>query len=216
MKLKITLLVLLLISITIKPQYIQQIFIPQAYAGIGQPQPIALNDGKKFIEDLINKGLSILNKSNSTNKEFADLLADNFAVDEIAKIVLGRIKLLPDQKSKFIEYYKQIIINVYASPDKIKKFKGMEYSIKNVREDQRNTLIVATEFQKDSASPVTKVDWKIFSLNDKIWVLDVKIENLSQIFVDRDTYNNLFAQSNNDPDIFLKKVKEIAYQNSNK
>jgi phospholipid transport system substrate-binding protein len=179
-----------------------------------QLQNINDTEGKDFVKKLIEDGKKILNNESPKDKqntEFAKMLEEKFAIKEIAKLVLGRAykDFTEEQINDFIQIYKERTLTTYGSKEKTDKFRNMDFTVneKTIKNPDQ-TLTVKTNF-KSTSGVETLVEWVVIMIDGKLYVLDVKIEGISQIVTERSNYATMYVDNKNNPKAFLKKAKPV-------
>ena len=155
----------------------------------------------KFIDHLGNKIISIAaEKQTSESAKKQKIIAEIDRVIDTAWIghfVLGKNykDASEAQRTRFIELYRQFMINTYGP--KFKNYNGKSFNVISV--DQQGGLYVAkcNFWPKDSTTAIN-VQFRVKERNGKLAVLDFVTEGISLIETQRSEFNSAIAQNGMD------------------
>lgn len=137
----------------------------------------------KFIKELVNECLNIVNDSNMSDDQKREKLSEYINkfldVDRIAQAVFSRMgykALLPGDQDKVKAYLKKYLLHFYAGSGKLSAMMNAKLFADPVAEPKGEDFAVSTQFTKNSAI-ATKIVWVI--KGQKIYYIEV--EDINQI-----------------------------------
>ena len=182
-----------------------------------------IDEAHVFINSLADKAFIAIAKTNlsETEKqtEFRALLRKGLDINFIAKFVLGpyRRKATEQQIDQFTDAFEDFIILTYTY--RFDEFKVKDLIIAGVTQEKRGNLTVSTDLILPSDSPSIHIDWRIHKLDDEWKIIDITIEGLSMMTIQREEYVAVIRQGGGKIDYLINalinKNKQLAQRNLN-
>ncbi|MGE4218129.1 MAG: phospholipid-binding protein MlaC [Alphaproteobacteria bacterium] len=163
--------------------------------------PYAAPDAGKFVSDLGDKAIKLLTDKDAQLKDqelrFRELLREGFAIEPIAKFVLGpHLRRASDAEvTEFVGLFEDYIVSLYAS--QFRNYSGETFQVRRVvdLETKRGDLQVVTEVMRGGGQPPLRVDFQVRPVQDSFKILDVKIEGVSMIIAQRDDFSTFITNN---------------------
>lgn len=154
-----------------------------------------LADSQALIEGLADDAIKTLTADEvareERQREFRDLLSENFAVAGIARFALGRYwrGTSEDEKSEYVQLFRDLIVATWA--DRFLEYAGETFEVLDAEEveatGKESVTLVRSVFFSAPDTPV-RIDWRVGSDGDVYRVTDVVIEGLSMAHTYRDEF----------------------------
>ncbi len=153
----------------------------------------------KFIQDLGSQAIAIMADKSLTQDQRANhysaLLHDAFDLPTIGHFVLGRAwaTATPQQQQDFMKLFEALVIKMYG--DRLSFYSGEGFQVTAVRqEDEKNSIVSSQVTHPDGAAP-TSIDWRVRQNGDKMSIVDVSVEGVSQSVTQRDEYTSIIQRN---------------------
>lgn len=166
----------------------------------------------KFVQNLGNQAIAIMADKNLTTEQrsqkYRGILHDSFDLTTIGRFVLGRSwnGATPEQQKNFMELFERMVLETYG--DRLSFYSGEGFHVKNVRRESDKDSVVSSEVSHTDGTPPTTVDWRIRQGNDRLAVIDVVIEGVSQSVTQRQEYASILQRNNGNIDGLLDLMKQ--------
>lgn len=154
-----------------------------------------LADSQALIEGLAAEAIKTLTADEvaqpERQREFRDLLSENFAVTGIARFALGRYwrGASEDEKSEYVQLFRDLIVATWA--DRFLEYAGETFEVLDAEmveaTGKESVTLVRSLFFSAPDNPV-RIDWRVGSDGDVYRVTDVVIEGLSMAHTYRDEF----------------------------
>lgn len=161
-------------------------------------QQAVLSPQGNFIQSIGDKAMAIAANNQLTQEareaEYSKLLQGAFDMPTIARFVIGRNwqSMNTAQQQEFMRLFEDLILRTYGS--KLAFYSGETFQVTGSRvEDERDT-IVNSEIVHQTATPPTRIDWRVRQRNEGPKVLDVMVEGVSQSVTLRQEYSSLIQR----------------------
>lgn len=173
----------------------------------------AVNAGKaeQFIKDVTTQGIEELINSDVSEKErdarFTKLFNQDLDLDFIGKFVLGRYwrTATPQQRSEFIDVYRQLNIKTWS--ERFNEFKGKHFEFLGTETSKsEDQIFVNTQVPMQEGAPAS-VKWRVKDTDGKLRIVDIIIENVSLAQTARSEYTSYIQKSPNGIDGLIKDLK---------
>ncbi len=140
-----------------------------------------------FIRALTDRAISKLTAEGQTTEmrreQFRDLFREGFAINGIARFVLGRYwrRASEAHRTEYMALFEDVIVNTWA--DRFSEYSGQKFQVNNAvnapsAHQSERVAIVRTVFFLDAQTPVS-VDWRVASRGDIYKITDVSVEGIS-------------------------------------
>ena len=155
------------------------------------------NDPAKFVKWLGDEAIAILTTPNATPEErkerYRDLLDRGFAVDIIARFVLGRHwrAATREQREEYRRLFREFVLDTYA--EQLEGYAGQTFDIVKALPLDGVDTIVRTEIKQPSGPPI-RVDYRVRQRSEAFKVIDVQVEGVSLITTQRSEFNSIIAR----------------------
>ena len=166
-----------------------------------------------FVQETVNSASEALNKRLSKEEKMEKLkIIAKRTVDikGIGNYSLGTYrKTISDQKKdEYFDIFEQYFLKSFAS-------RLAEYTDPKIRVDSQKKLnkkytMVSSVLISTAKRPEVKINWRVVTKNpDNPLIIDVIIEGVSLAKVQREEFNSIIQNNDNDIDALLKNLKEF-------
>ena len=166
-----------------------------------------------FVQETVNSASEALNKrlSKEEKMEKLKLIAKNTVdIQGIGNYSLGTYrKTISDQKKdEYFDIFEQYFLKTFAS-------RLAEYTDPKIRVDSQKKLnekytIVSSVLSSTAKRPEVKINWRVVTKNpDNPLIIDVIIEGVSLAKVQREEFNSIIQNNDNNIDALLNNLKEF-------
>ena len=166
-----------------------------------------------FVQETVNSASEALNKRLSKEEKIEKLkiIAENTVdIRGIGNYSLGshRKTITEKKKKEYFIVFKQYFLKSFAS-------RLAEYTDPKIRVDSQKKLnekytMVSSVLLATAKRPEVKIDWRVVTKNpDNPLIIDVIIEGVSLAKVQREEFNSIIQNNDNDIDALLKNLKEF-------
>lgn len=158
----------------------------------------AADDARAFIESMAEKAVeSLTDRSVPRNERvsrFRRLFDERFAVQGIAKFVLGRHwhAASTAEREQYLRLFEDLIAASYV--DRFADYAGETLRVNRVTQENGERMIVHSEFVRPNSDSPVKVNWVLGAKDASFKVMDVTVEGLSMSFTLRDEYDSIIRQ----------------------
>jgi phospholipid transport system substrate-binding protein len=166
----------------------------------------------QFIESLADKAVAALTDKNIRREErvrrFRVLLNDHFAVEIIARWVLGRpwATANVDERAEYLRLFEDLI--VYSYVDRFTEYAGEKLEVlRTVTIDGGDTMVYSSIVRGNQPEPV-EVDWRVRTRDGKFKIVDVMVKGISMGVTQRQEFASVFSRNNNSMSAFLAELRE--------
>ncbi|MEJ0062676.1 MAG: ABC transporter substrate-binding protein [Alphaproteobacteria bacterium] len=153
---------------------------------------------EKFIQDLGDHAVAVIADKSLTEEQRSNqyhrILQDSFDMPAIGRFALGRYwnTATPEQQQEYSKLFDDMTVKIYG--DRLDFYKGERFRVKSMRQEGDNDYIVSSEVVHPAGSPPTAIDWRVRNRNNKLLVIDVLIENVSQSLTQRQEYASVIER----------------------
>lgn len=168
---------------------------PPARAADKGPAPAA---AEAFIVDLSERGVAIWRDSTITQDEreekFRDLLHEGFAVDYIARLVLGRHarSATREQLSEYMRLFPSYTVNSFAN--RMGDYGNERVELNGTIAAGERDIFVRTRLVRPGGEPVS-ADWRLRDFEGTLKIVDVKVEGVSMAITQREEFSSIVGKS---------------------
>jgi len=150
----------------------------------------------EFIHSLANRAIATLTAADVTpqgrREKFRDLFREGFAINGIARFVLGRYwrTASEPERTEYLALFEDVIVNTWA--DRFSEYSGQRFEVLDAVDapsahEAERVAIVRSVFYTDPQTPV-RIEWRVSSRGDIYKITDVSIEGASMATTQRDEF----------------------------
>ncbi len=171
------------------------VFTPAGVAAASASEEQAV----ELITTLADEAVSILSNDEVTLSErearFHRLLADNFAIKQIGRFVLGRYwkRASETEREQYLDLFSEFVVKKYARL--FGGYAGETYEINGSRvnpKDQEDVIVNLVILR--NTEPLFKTAWRIKAFDGKPLISDIFVENISMLMAQRDEFAAVLKQ----------------------
>ena len=166
-----------------------------------------------FVQETVNSASEALNKrlSKEEKMEKLKLIAENTVdIQGIGNYSLGtyRKNITDQKKEEYFIIFEQYFLKSFAS-------RLAEYTDPKIRVDSQKKLnekytMVSSVLLATAKRPEVKINWRVVTKNpDNPLIIDVIIEGVSLAKVQREEFNSIIQNNDNNIDALLNNLKEF-------
>ncbi len=166
-----------------------------------------------FIRSLADRAIGKLPDDEITTEsrrdKFRDLFREGFAINGIARFVLGRYwhRASEVKRTEYLVLYEDVIVNTWA--DRFSEYSGQKFTVQDAvsapsAHQAERVAIVRSTFFTDPTTPV-RIDWRVASRGDIYKITDVSVEGISMANTQRDEFASVIRKNSGD----IKALLEI-------
>lgn len=155
------------------------------------------NAPKAFIEGMGRRGIEILANPAQTRAEreaaFHEILSQFFAVEAIAKFVLGQYwrQLDDTTKDRYLQLFENEIVRSYAV--RFENYHGEKFHVTGSRQEEHGGWVVSSSIERPGGQ-VVNVNWIVHETPLGLRVFDVKVEGVSMSSTKRSEYAAIISR----------------------
>ena len=165
----------------------------------------------RFIETLADKAVAALTNKNTPRDErirrFRVLLNEHFAVEIIARWVLGRPwqTASADERAEYLRLFEDLIVFRYI--DRFTEYAGEKLVVSRALVvEGGDTMVYSSIVRADQPEPV-EVDWRVRSRDGQFKIVDVMVKGISMGVTQRQEFASVFSR-NNSMSAFLSDLRD--------
>jgi phospholipid transport system substrate-binding protein len=172
----------------------------------------ATTEAGRFIEALADKAVAALTDKNVPRPErvrrFRVLLNDHFAVEVIARWVLGRpwTTASPEERAEYLRLFEDLI--VYSYVDRFTEYAGEKLEVSRALVVEGGDTLVYSNILRGSQPEPVEVDWRVRSRAGRLQIVDVMVKGISMGVTQRQEFASVFSRNNNSMAAFLSELRE--------
>jgi len=167
---------------------------------------------KKFVNDMGEEAINFLSddslNQSQKEREFRDLLKDNFDMRTIGRFALGKYWNLasPDQQSEYQRLFENMVVEVYAQ--RFNEYQGQNFEVRDARPSGKADVIVNSYIVPDTGSDI-QVDWRVRYKNGRYKIVDVIIEGVSMAVTQRSDFSSVIQRGGGNIQVLLAHLQNI-------
>lgn len=154
---------------------------------------------EEFITSLADQAIKALTTSEISREEretrFRTMLNENFAINTIARWVLGRHwkKATQEQQDEYLKLFEKLLVVTYV--DRFKQYSGENLKVVKSLANSANDAMVFSQIVREGTQPVN-VDWRVrASDNETYKIIDVMVEGVSMGQTQRSEFASVIRQN---------------------
>jgi phospholipid transport system substrate-binding protein len=160
-------------------------------------------DAPGFINDLISKALQSLNNKQLTpeqrDKEFRQVLDQDFDMPRISRFVLGRYWNATDeqQRQSFQKLFEDYLVKAYG--ERFSQYSGEQLKVTGSRPESDTVTLVACQVMRPNGAPPVKMDWRVRKdSSGGFKIVDIDIEGVSMLLTQREQFGSVIQRNGGD------------------
>ncbi len=163
------------------------------------PAPVVAGPGDTgaFVKQLGDDAIAVLTEADSDAERrgtrYRELLDRGFAIDTIARFVLGRHwrAATKTQRSEYLALFREFVLETYAA--RLENYTGQTFEIIKSRPLDKKDTMVNTEIRSPDAPPI-RVDYRVRERRGGLKVVDVVVEGVSLITTQRAEFASVISR----------------------
>lgn len=172
---------------------------------------------KKFIESLADRAITTLSNGSLSDEErrdaFRALFREGFAVDGIARFVLGRywrpLRNDKETREEYLALFEGVIVNTWA--DRFSQYSGQKFEVNDARSapsasEREKVALVRSRFFTTPTTPV-QIVWRVASRDGVFKIVDVAVEGISMANTQRDEFNSVIRKGGGKIEPLLEELR---------
>jgi phospholipid transport system substrate-binding protein len=166
----------------------------------------------RFIESLADKAVAALTDKNTPREErirrFRVLLNEHFAVEIIARWVLGRPWQTSSdaERAEYLRLFEDLI--VYSYVDRFTEYAGEKLEVsRTLVVEGGDTMVYSSIVRGNQPEPV-EVDWRVRTRGGQFKIVDVMVKGISMGVTQRQEFASVFSRNNNSMSAFLSELRQ--------
>lgn len=175
-----------------------------------------LTPSSEFIRSLAERAITTLTTEGKTTEmrrdQFRDLFREGFAINGIARFVLGRYwrRASEDDRIEYLALFEDVIVNTWA--DRFSSYSGEKFTVQNAVDapsahEAERVAIVRSLFFSDPQTPI-RIDWRVASRGDIYKITDVMVEGISMANTQRDEFASVIRNNSGQIDALLEILRK--------
>ncbi|MCZ6591026.1 MAG: ABC transporter substrate-binding protein [Alphaproteobacteria bacterium] len=169
-----------------------------------------------FVRSLADRAISTLTaegqSSEMRREQFRGLFREGFAVNGIARFVLGRYwrRASEADRTEYMALFEDVIVNTWA--DRFSEYSGEKFEVQKAFDapsahQAERVAIVRSMFFIDPQTPV-RIDWRVASRGDIYKITDVSVEGISMANTQRDEFSSVIRSNRGDISALLEILRK--------
>ena len=165
----------------------------------------------EFIQMLADRAINTLTADGQTpevrRQEFRGLFREGFAINGIARFVLGRYWRGASEadRTEYMALFEDVIVNTWA--DRFSEYSGEKFEVQQAinapsAHKAESVAIVRSLFFTDPQTPV-RIDWRVASRGDIYKITDVMVEGISMANTQRDEFSSVIRSNSGEINALL-------------
>ena len=170
----------------------------------------------EFIRSLAERAITTLTTEGKTTEmrrdQFRDLFREGFAINGIARFVLGRYwrRASEDDRIEYLALFEDVIVNTWAG--RFSSYLGEKFTVQNAVDapsahEAERVAIVHSLFFSDLQTPI-RIDWRVASRGDIYKITDVMVEGISMANTQRDEFASVIRNNSGQIDALLEILRK--------
>jgi len=170
----------------------------------------------EFIRSLAERAITTLTAEGQTSEmrrdQFRGLFREGFAINGIARFVLGRYwrRATEDDRTEYLALFEDVIVNTWA--DRFSTYSGQEFTVQTAVDapsahEAERVAIVRSLFFSDPQTPI-RIDWRVASRGDIYKITDVMVEGISMANTQRDEFASVIRSNSGQINALLEILRK--------
>jgi len=178
--------------------------------GLTAAAAIEAGQARTFIQSLGDEAITTLTRSeltaNAREAKFRRLLRQGFAIEGIAKFVLGRYwrTITTDQRRRYLNAFEELIVKTYAA--RFEQYNGDSFRVTGERPDGEAGRLVESEINQSSGPPL-KVQWRVREGSEGLKIVDILVEGVSLAVTQRSEFAAVVQRHGGSVDALIEELE---------
>ena len=170
-----------------------------------------------FVQETVNSASEALNKRLSKEEKMEKLkiiAKKTVDIQGIGNYSLGTYrKTISDQKKdEYFDIFEQYFLKTFAS--RLAEYTDPKIRVNSQKKLNEKYTMVSSVLSSTAKRPEVKIDWRVVTKNpDNPLIIDVIIEGVSLAKVQREEFNSIIQNNDNNIDALLKNLEEFVNKN---
>ena len=170
---------------------------------------------KDFISKLTNDASKVLASNESKDEKMlklSNLAKENVDINGIGMYTLGKYRknLSENQINKYKSLFREYFLKSFSS--RLSEYTDPKINVLSEEVINKKYTIVSSVLEADEKRPEIKIDWRVYTINpEKPLVRDLIIEGLSLARTQREEFNSIIQNGNNDIEVLFSNLKRICF-----
>tara|TARA_S200000501_G_C20786916_1_gene727640 strand:- start:189 stop:782 length:594 start_codon:yes stop_codon:yes gene_type:complete len=170
-------------------------------------------DPSQLIEEIVNDASKILSSSDPVEAKIIklnDLAETNVDINGIAMYALGKNRktISSENKIKYLKLFKSYFLKTFSS--RLVDYSDPKINILDQQVINKNYTIVNTKLEATTKNPEIQISWRIYTKDpERPLIRDLIIEQLSLARAQKEEFNSIIQNNNNDIQALFKKLEEF-------
>jgi len=170
-----------------------------------------------FVQLTVNKASNILNQNipkAEKMKKLESIAEQVVDIKGIAYYSLGshRKNLSNQKKVEYLNTFKKYFLKSFSS--RLAQYSDPRIIVNSEKKLNEKYTIVSSSLVATGKTPEVKLDWRIITKNiDNPLIIDVTIEGVSLAKVQREEFNSIMQNNNQNIDVLIINLKEFVNKN---
>ena len=166
-----------------------------------------------FVQETVNSASEALNKRLSKEEKMEKLkiiAKKTVDIQGIGNYSLGTYrKTISDQKKdEYFDIFEQYFLKSFAS--RLAEYTDPKIRVDSQKKLNKNYTMVSSVLLSTAKRPEVKINWRVVTKNpDNPLIIDVIIEGVSLAKVQREEFNSIIQNNDNNIDALLNNLKEF-------
>ena len=170
-----------------------------------------------FVQKTVNDASEVLNKRLSKEEKIEKLkiIAENSVdIKGIGYYSLGshRKTITKKKKEEYFIIFKQYFLKSFSS--RLAQYTDPKILVNSQKKLNEKYTMVSSNLLSTEEKPEIKIDWRVVTKNpDNPLIIDVIIEGVSLAKIQREEFNSIIQNNDNNIDALLKNLEEFVNKN---
>mgnify|MGYP001455205217 FL=1 len=166
-----------------------------------------------FVQETVNSASEALNKRLSKEEKMEKLkiiAKKTVDIQGIGNYSLGTYrKTISDQKKdEYFDIFEQYFLKTFAS--RLAEYTDPKIRVNSQKKLNEKYTMVSSVLSSTAKRPEVKIDWRVVTKNpDNPLIIDVIIEGVSLAKIQREEFNSIIQNNDNNIDALLKNLEEF-------
>ncbi len=166
---------------------------------------------KIFVSKIAHKGIGIIKSGDmpeeKRQKEFRDLLHNNFDMKTIARFSLGRYwrTTSKSEQQEYLKLFEDMIVKVYSR--RFSDYNGENLNVTTARMEGKSDAIVSSIIEPKNG-PKISIDWRVRKKkNGTLKIVDIMVEGISMSLTQRSDFASVIQRGGGKTEILLAHLR---------